>query len=134
MTGVSHLAKRSIATLSGGEKQRVIVARALCQEPQILLLDEPTANLDLGYQHGLLELIAGLNKEQGITVIAAIHDLNLAAPAFSIGCSCWPMARSWLPEQPKRSSLQGRSKQPMGWTPLFTAIPPERVSAGQCAG
>ncbi|MFY9113986.1 MAG: ABC transporter ATP-binding protein [Dethiobacteria bacterium] len=82
MTGVSHLAKRSIATLSGGEKQRVIVARALCQEPQILLLDEPTANLDLGYQHGLLELIAGLNKEQGITVIAAIHDLNLAARFF----------------------------------------------------
>ncbi|NMA67772.1 MAG: ABC transporter ATP-binding protein, partial [Clostridiaceae bacterium] len=82
MTGISHLAERSIATLSGGEKQRVIVARALCQEPQILLLDEPTANLDLGYQHGLLELIAGLNTEQGITVIAAIHDLNLAARFF----------------------------------------------------
>ena len=82
MTGVSHLAKRSIATLSGGEKQRVIIARALCQEPQILLLDEPTANLDLGYQHSLLELITGLNREKGITIIAAIHDLNLAARFF----------------------------------------------------
>lgn len=82
MTGVSHLAKRSIATLSGGEKQRVIIARALCQEPQILLLDEPTANLDLGYQHSLLEMITGLNKKQGITIIAAIHDLNLAARFF----------------------------------------------------
>lgn len=81
-TGVNHLAERSIATLSGGEKQRVIIARALCQEPQILLLDEPTANLDLGYQHTLLELIAGLNTERGITVIAAIHDLNLAARFF----------------------------------------------------
>lgn len=82
MTGVSHLAKRSITTLSGGEKQRVIIARAICQEPQILLLDEPTANLDLGYQHGLLELISGLNRKQGITVIAAIHDLNLATRFF----------------------------------------------------
>ena len=82
MTGVSHLARRSIATLSGGEKQRVIIARALCQEPQILLLDEPTANLDLGYQHNLLELITGLNREQGITIIAAIHDLNLASRFF----------------------------------------------------
>ena len=81
-TGVSGLAKRSIATLSGGEKQRVIIARALCQEPQILLLDEPTANLDLGYQHNLLELITRLNREEGITIIAAIHDLNLAARFF----------------------------------------------------
>lgn len=82
LTGVSHLAARSIATLSGGEKQRVIIARALCQEPQILLLDEPTANLDLGYQHNLLEMITVLNREQGITIIAAIHDLNLASRFF----------------------------------------------------
>lgn len=82
MTGVNHLAGRSIATLSGGEKQRVIIARALCQEPHILLLDEPTANLDIGYQHSLLELIIRLNREQGITIIAAIHDLNLASRFF----------------------------------------------------
>lgn len=82
MTGVSHLAERSIAALSGGEKQRVIMARAVCQQPEVLLLDEPTANLDIGYQSMLLELAARLNREQGVTVIAAIHDINLAVHHF----------------------------------------------------
>jgi len=83
MTGVLHLAERSIATLSGGEKQRVIMARAISQQPEVLLLDEPTANLDIGYQSMLLELAARLNREQGVTVIAAIHDINLAVHHFS---------------------------------------------------
>ncbi|MFO7952512.1 MAG: ABC transporter ATP-binding protein [Bacillota bacterium] len=83
MTGVSHLAERSIANLSGGEKQRVIMARAVCQEPEILLLDEPTANLDIGYQSMLLELASRLNREQKVTVIAAIHDINLAVHHFN---------------------------------------------------
>lgn len=82
MTGVSHLARRSIAALSGGEKQRVLMARAICQEPEALLLDEPTSNLDIGYQATLLELASRLNREKGITVIAAIHDLNLAVQYF----------------------------------------------------
>ncbi len=83
MTGVSHLAGRSVTTLSGGEKQRVIMARAVCQQPEILLLDEPTANLDIGYQSMLLELAARLNREQKVTVIAAIHDINLAVHHFN---------------------------------------------------
>lgn len=83
MTGVAHLAERSIASLSGGEKQRVIMARAVCQEPKLLLLDEPTANLDIGYQSMLLELAARLNREQGVTIIAAIHDINLAVHHFN---------------------------------------------------
>jgi len=83
MTGVSHLAGRSIATLSGGEKQRVVMARAVCQQPEVLLLDEPTANLDIGYQSMLLELAARLNHEQKVTVIAAIHDINLAVHHFN---------------------------------------------------
>ncbi len=83
MTGVSHLAGRSIATLSGGEKQRVIMARAVCQQPEVLLLDEPTANLDIGYQSMLLELAARLNREQKVTVFAAIHDINLAVHHFN---------------------------------------------------
>jgi len=83
MTGVSHLAERSIAALSGGEKQRVIMARAVCQQPEALLLDEPTANLDIGYQSMLLELAARLNREQKVTVIAAIHDINLAVHHFN---------------------------------------------------
>lgn len=82
MTGVSHLAGRSITALSGGEKQRVLMARAICQEPEALLLDEPTANLDIGYQSSFLELAARLNREKGVTVIAAIHDLNLAVHHF----------------------------------------------------
>lgn len=83
MTGVTHLRERSIATLSGGEKQRVVMARAVAQQPEVLLLDEPTANLDIGYQTMLLELAARLNLEQGVTVIAAIHDINLAVHHFN---------------------------------------------------
>ena len=82
MTGVSHLAERSIATLSGGEKQRVVIARAVCQQPEVMLLDEPTANLDIGYQSMLLGLTARLNREREVTVIAAIHDINLAVHHF----------------------------------------------------
>lgn len=82
MTGVGHLAGRSAATLSGGERQRVIIARALCQEPELLLLDEPTANLDISYQSSLLDLAMTLNRKKNITVLAAIHDLNLATQFF----------------------------------------------------
>jgi len=83
MTGVAHLAERSITALSGGEKQRVIMARAVCQQPEALLLDEPTANLDIGYQSMFLELAARLNREQKVTVVAAIHDINLAVHHFN---------------------------------------------------
>jgi len=83
MTGVTHLAERSIAQLSGGEKQRVVMARAVAQQPEALLLDEPTANLDIGYQSMLLEMASRLNSEQGVTVIAAIHDINLAVHHFN---------------------------------------------------
>jgi iron complex transport system ATP-binding protein len=66
-------------TLSGGEKQRVIISGALAQEPEILLLDEPTASLDLGYQIEIAELLTRLNRERGITMVLSAHDLNLAA-------------------------------------------------------
>lgn len=82
MTGVAHLSDRLIHTLSGGERQRAVIARALCQEPDLLLLDEPTANLDISYQTALLELAVKLNREKNITVITAIHDLNLATQFF----------------------------------------------------
>jgi iron complex transport system ATP-binding protein len=66
-------------TLSGGEKQRVVIASALAQQPRILLLDEPTASLDLGFQLEIQALLTALNHERGVTMVLATHDLNLAA-------------------------------------------------------
>lgn len=80
--GVEHLADRVFNDLSGGEKQRVIVALTLAQEAPILLLDEPTAHLDIRYQIEILELLRRLNVERKLTVLAALHDLNLAARYF----------------------------------------------------
>lgn len=72
-------AGRRLGTLSGGEKQRVVVARALAQEAPVVLLDEPTAALDIGHQQQALELLDGLREESGLTLVAAMHDLTLAA-------------------------------------------------------
>jgi iron complex transport system ATP-binding protein len=73
------LADRRVGELSGGEQQRVLLARALCQSTPILLLDEPTAHLDLQYQVGLLELVNELAHKDKLAVLVALHDLNLAA-------------------------------------------------------
>ncbi len=78
-TGTAHLDDRPYMTLSGGEKQRVVIAGALAQTPDVLLLDEPTASLDLGYQLEVASLLSRLNRERGVTMVLATHDLNLAA-------------------------------------------------------
>jgi len=78
-TGVSHLYARSIATLSGGELQRVSIARALCQDTPVLLLDEPVASLDIGHQASVMALLFRLTHEQNLCVACVLHDLNLAA-------------------------------------------------------
>src|SRR6056297_844919 len=78
-TEVAEFAERSITAVSGGERQRVLLARALAQDTPALLLDEPTASLDINHQVRTLELVRELVDEDGKTVVAAIHDLNLAA-------------------------------------------------------
>ena len=72
-------ADRRVGELSGGEQQRILLARALCQSTPILLLDEPTAHLDLQYQVSLLELVSELAHKDNLAVLIALHDLNLAA-------------------------------------------------------
>jgi iron complex transport system ATP-binding protein len=80
-TGCAHLFGRRVNELSGGERQRVLIARALTQEPQILLLDEPTAHLDLRHQLEFLDLLLRLHQEKGMTIVWVSHDLNLASIA-----------------------------------------------------
>jgi iron complex transport system ATP-binding protein len=77
--GIARLADRQLSTLSGGELQRVVLARALAQEAPVLLLDEPTSALDLGRRVDALELVDDLRRERGLTVLSAMHDLTLAA-------------------------------------------------------
>lgn len=78
-TGVEELASRRMGDLSGGERQRVTIARALAQQAQVMLLDEPTANLDINYQVQIMDLVRKLCHEGGLSVLMALHDLNLAA-------------------------------------------------------
>jgi iron complex transport system ATP-binding protein len=82
-TGTAALERRSFATLSGGEKQRVIIASAVAQSAGLMLLDEPTASLDLGYQLEIAALLRRLNADRGITMVVATHDLNFAASVCS---------------------------------------------------
>ena len=77
--GIGAFAERTLGTLSGGEQQRVVLARALAQAAPVLLLDEGTNALDVGSQQQVLELVSDLREQDGITVVSAMHDLTLAA-------------------------------------------------------
>jgi len=78
-TDVGHLSDRRLNQLSGGEQQRVFIACAICQEPEIILLDEPTASLDLSHQIRIMDILEQLKQKKNMTVIVVSHDLNLAA-------------------------------------------------------
>lgn len=79
LTGISHLGQRRVDQVSGGELQRVLIARALCQTPSILLLDEPTSALDPAHQFRIMDLVSRLQEQEGLLVIMVSHDLNMAA-------------------------------------------------------
>ncbi len=79
LTDTLHLKNRKIDTLSAGECQRVIMAKAFAQEPALLFLDEPTSHLDIGHQIQMLDLLVDLNCKNNLTVVVVLHDLNLAS-------------------------------------------------------
>ena len=76
-TGIEHLKNRSVLGLSGGEWQRMIIARALCQQSRILLLDEPVSSLDIRHQVGILDMVWELTQKNGLIAVCVLHDLNL---------------------------------------------------------
>ena len=78
-TGMTKLQSRKINALSGGERQRARIAMAIAQKPEIMLLDEPTTYLDIAHQLEIMELVSALNREEGITVVMVLHDMNHAA-------------------------------------------------------
>lgn len=78
-TDILPLASRHMDTLSGGERQKVLIARALAQEPEVILLDEPTSSLDIAHQIRTFDLIRSLSRGAGLTVVSVTHDMNLAA-------------------------------------------------------
>ncbi len=100
-TGVLELAPLPLDELSGGERQRAVLARALAQEPRLLVLDEPTAHLDLRYQAECVGLLRQVNRERRMTVILVAHDLNLAAEVCDrlLLLSAGRVARLGPPEQ-----------------------------------
>ncbi|PKP54434.1 MAG: hypothetical protein CVT90_01290 [Candidatus Altiarchaeales archaeon HGW-Altiarchaeales-3] len=79
MVGVEHLSEKTLDAVSGGERQMAVIARALAQQPKVLILDEPTSNLDINHQIKILKLVQNTVRDKNISVIIVIHDLNTAA-------------------------------------------------------
>ncbi len=79
LTGITRMSDRLINTMSGGERQRVIIARALAQQPDVLLMDEPTLHLDINMQFEVLDLVSELSRDRGLTVVIVSHDLPMVA-------------------------------------------------------
>jgi iron complex transport system ATP-binding protein len=105
--GVQHLARRRITELSGGERQLVSVARALAQEPECLLLDEPSSSLDLKHRSALIRMLLDQRRRKGLTVVMITHDLTLVEPAFDfvLALRCGSVAASGSPAQVMTESV-----------------------------
>lgn len=105
--GAAHLAGRSFTALSAGERQMVVLARALAQEPRLLLLDEPSASLDLKHRADLMRALARLREQRGLSVIMITHDLQLTGSLFDriLAMRCGEVAAQGTPVEVLRSSL-----------------------------
>lgn len=105
--GAAHLADRTVTTLSGGEIQMVVLARALAQEPRLLLLDEPSASLDLKHRAELMRTLARLRERRGLSVIMITHDLQLAGSLFDriVALRCGEVAADGPAEAVLRSEI-----------------------------
>jgi iron complex transport system ATP-binding protein len=105
--GAAHLAERCVTALSGGEKQMVILARALAQQPRVLLLDEPAAALDLKHRAELMRTLARLRDTRGLAVVMITHDLQLTGSLFDriLALRCGELAAQGRPEEILQSHL-----------------------------
>jgi iron complex transport system ATP-binding protein len=105
--GAAHLAERSVTALSGGEKQMVILARALAQQPRVLLLDEPAAALDLKHRAELMRTLARLRDTRGLSVVMITHDLQLTGSLFDriVALRCGQVAAQGRPGEILQSAL-----------------------------
>jgi iron complex transport system ATP-binding protein len=106
-TGAAHLADRSVTALSAGERQMVVLARALAQEPRLLLLDEPSTSLDLKHRAELMRTLARLREQRGLSVIMITHDLQLTGSLFDriVALRCGELAAQGTPDDVLRSEL-----------------------------
>jgi iron complex transport system ATP-binding protein len=106
-TGAAHLAARSYTALSAGERQMVILARALAQEPRLLLLDEPSASLDMKHRAGLMRTLARLREQRGLSVVMVTHDLQLTGWLFDriLAMRCGEAAAQGSPAEMLESGL-----------------------------
>lgn len=121
-TDVTALAERWVQTLSGGEWQRVRLARALAQQPQALVLDEPTASLDLRHEMELLELVADLVKERGLAAIIVSHHLNAAA-RFADRLALLSKGRLVAADVPERVLIPESLSNVFGWPVAVHRLP-----------
>ena len=143
-TGLADLSDRRLNTLSGGERQRAWIALALAQEPQVLLLDEPTTFLDISHQLEVMGLLQKLNEDNGLSIVMVLHDLNQAArfshrlvalrqgDVYAAGPPACVLTETMLREVFQVEGVLGRD--PVTDTPIFTPVQSVRGMNGHRNG